>query len=82
MTTMDNEAAREEQRMYVSAVPMDPVLTKEHAAQLLSLSPRSLADPRWRRRAGLRAVRVGGVLRFRHSDLLELLARGLERSSR
>jgi hypothetical protein len=61
---------------------MDPVLTKEHAAQLLSLSPRSLADSRWRRRAGLRAVRVGGVLRFRHSDLLDLLARGLERSSR
>jgi hypothetical protein len=57
---------------------IDQLFTKELTAQLLSVSPRSIADPRWRRRAGLRAVRVGGVLRFRRSDVVELLARGLE----
>lgn len=61
----------------------EPVITKHQAAQLLSLRPSTLADARWRWRAGLRAVKIGrgrGVLRFRRSDLLDLLTRGLEQS--
>jgi hypothetical protein len=59
---------------------MGQALRKERAAKLIDVSPRTIADPRWRRRVGLRAVRIGGVLRFRRSDLLELLARSLEQS--
>ena len=57
----------------------DRALTKEEAAARLGQSPRSLADPRWRRRVGLRATRVGRSLRFLESDLVRLLNRGLER---
>ncbi len=57
----------------------DRALTKEEAATRLGQSPRSLADPRWRRRVGLRATRVGRNLRFLESDLVRLLNRGLER---
>ena len=57
----------------------DRALTKEEAATRLGQSPRSLADPRWRRRVGLRATKVGRSLRFRESDLERLLNRGLER---
>ncbi len=57
----------------------DRALTKEEAATRLGQSPRSLADPRWRRRVGLRATRVGRNLRFLESDLERLLNRGLER---
>ncbi len=57
----------------------DRALTKEEAATRLGQSPRSLADPRWRRRVGLRATKVGRNLRFLESDLVKLLNRGLER---
>ena len=56
---------------------VDRGLTKEAAAALLSQSPRSLADPRWRRRVGLRATRVGRM-RFLESEVMKLLRRGLE----
>ncbi len=59
----------------------DRALTKEEAATRLGQSPRSLADPRWRRRVGLRATRVGRNLRFLESDLVKLLNRGMERFS-
>ena len=54
------------------------VLTTAQAASLLAVSPKSLADARWRRRVGLRATRVGRSLRFLESELERLLARGLE----
>ncbi len=57
----------------------DRALHKVEAARLLGLSPKSLQDRRWRLRVGLKATRVGRCLRFRESDLLKLLARGLER---
>lgn len=56
-------------------------LTKLQTATVLGLSPNTVADPRWRRRVGLRAVRVGRALRFMESDVLELVERGRERLS-
>ncbi len=57
----------------------DRALTKKEAAARLGQSPRSLGDPRWRRRVGLRATRVGRSLRFLESDVERLLKQGLER---
>jgi len=56
----------------------DRGLTKDQAAMSLGASPNSLADPRWRRRVGLRATRVGRSLRFLESDVQSLLRRGRE----
>ncbi len=56
----------------------DRALTKEEAAVVLGHSAKSLADPRWRRRVGLRATRVGSSLRFMESEIRGLLRRGRE----
>ncbi|MBI3988771.1 MAG: helix-turn-helix domain-containing protein [candidate division NC10 bacterium] len=56
----------------------DRALTKEEAAVFLGQSPNTLADRRWRQRVGLRATKIGKSLRFRESDLLRFLERGLE----
>lgn len=56
----------------------DRALTKQAAAALLHMSPNSLADPRWRRRVGLRATRIGKSLRFLQSEVNRVLQRGLE----
>lgn len=45
------------------------VETVTSAARLLHVSPRTLADPRWRRRYDVPVVRVGGRVRFRRGDL-------------
>lgn len=60
-------------------MPSDRGLDKYQVADRLGLSPRTVEDPRWRVRVGLRAVRVGRTLRFRESDLVRLLERSLER---
>jgi excisionase family DNA binding protein len=44
-------------------------LTVQAAATLTVFSPRSLRDPRFRARHGLRAVRIGNRLRFRRDEL-------------
>jgi hypothetical protein len=56
----------------------DRALKKELAAEILSQAVSTLADPRWRRRVGLRATKVGRSLRFLESDIQSLLRRGLE----
>jgi hypothetical protein len=53
-------------------------LSAKVAAEMLSLSPRSLADRRFRLRLGLQARRIGGRIVFLESDLLRLLERGRE----
>lgn len=56
----------------------DRALKKELAAEILGQAVSTLADPRWRRRVGLRATKVGRSLRFLESDIQSLLRRGLE----
>lgn len=51
----------------------DQVFTADEAAQFLKCSPNVLRDPEWRRRIGLRAIRVGRSLRFLKHDLLQFL---------
>ena len=61
---------------------MDPIfdrlLDKHEAARLLGLSAGTVANPRWRRRTDLKAIRVGAVLRFQPEDVAALLERGRE----
>ncbi len=40
------------------------LLDKHEASKFLSISHRRLGDPAWRRRFNLRAIKVGGSLRF------------------
>jgi len=54
------------------------ILTLEKAAERLSLSPRSLADKRFRVRLGLPAVKLGRKLGFDEDDIAALIARGRE----
>ncbi len=54
-------------------------LSKERAAEILGQQPSTVGDPRWRRRVGLRATRVGRSLRFIERDLITLLRRGMEK---
>ena len=49
------------------------VLTTDEAAQFLRCSPNVLRDPEWRRRIGLRAVRIGKSLKFLKRDLLQFM---------
>lgn len=53
-------------------------LSVSEASEMLSLSPRSLSDRRFRIRLGLQARRIGGRIVFLESDLLRLLERGRE----
>ena len=55
-----------------------PLNVREVAA-VVGVAPSTAEDRRWRRRVGLRGFRVGRSLRFRKSDVLALLERGLER---
>jgi hypothetical protein len=51
----------------------------DEASRLLSISPRSLADRRFRARIGIQARRIGKRrIVFLESDLLRLLERGKE----
>jgi excisionase family DNA binding protein len=52
---------------------LDRARNRKEAAEILGISPRTIADHRWRKRIGLRAVRVGGSLRFLETDLMKLL---------
>lgn len=56
-------------------------LKKAEVALLLGHSVNTIADPRWRRRVGLRATKVGRSLRFLESDIQSLLHRGLQETS-
>ncbi len=53
-------------------------LSKERAAEILGQQPSTVGDPRWRRRVGLRATRIGRSLRFLERDIQDLLKRGRE----
>jgi excisionase family DNA binding protein len=53
--------------------------TSSQAAYVLGVARRTVEDWRWRRRVGLRAVRIGGALRFRESEITRLLDHGMER---
>ena len=59
-------------------VPLDALLDKHQAARLLGLSAGTVASATWRRRTGLRAIRLGGMLRFQPQDVAALLERGRE----
>ena len=55
------------------------VIPLEETAQLLGLSPLSLADKRFRVRLGLPAVKLGRKLGFDERDVEQLILRGRER---
>lgn len=50
---------------------MEQLLTVDEAAKVLSVSPLSLATPRWRRHVGIPTVRVGRRLLFSPTALSE-----------
>jgi hypothetical protein len=54
------------------------VYSLERAAGVLTVSPRSLADKRYRIRLGLQARKVGRKLVFVEEDIRQLLERGRE----
>jgi hypothetical protein len=54
-------------------------LILDEAAKFISISPRSLADRRFRAKLGLPARKVGRKVVFLVSDLERLLERGKER---
>jgi hypothetical protein len=54
-------------------------LNVRDVAAIIGVAASTAEDHRWRRRVGLRAFGVGRVLRFRKSDVLDLLDQGLER---
>ena len=54
-------------------------LTLDQAADLLKVSPRSLADRRYRLRLPIQARKVGRKIVFVEDDILRLLERGRER---
>jgi len=55
------------------------LLTPEEVAEIFRLKPGSMRDPRVRLRIGLKAVRVGGSLRFRETDVERVIKNGEER---
>lgn len=57
----------------------DRGLDKYQVAYRLGVSPRTVEDPRWRLRVGLRGFRVGRSLRFREGEILQFLERSQER---
>jgi hypothetical protein len=57
----------------VSMTYPDRARNSKDAAQILGLSYRTVSDYRWRKRIGLRGVRIGGSLRFLEADLMKLL---------
>lgn len=57
---------------------LQQTLTIDEAAKLLSISPRSLADRRYRLRLGLAARKIGKRVVFLEGDLLRILERGRE----
>ena len=58
------------------------LLNLEEASSRLAVSPRSLADRRFRMRIGLAGRKVGRKLNFLESDIEKLVARGKERLPR
>jgi hypothetical protein len=57
---------------------MQRLYRPHEAAEILRIAPKTLYDRRWRARWGLRAVRVGGGLRFSAAELARIIARGQE----
>jgi hypothetical protein len=55
------------------------VVSLPRAAKLLGVSPRSLADRRYRARLGLAGRRIGGRLVFIREEVIALLEAGRER---
>lgn len=52
---------------------MKPLLDAREVGALLKLSPRTVYTKAWRRRVGLPAHRICGVLRFRPEDVERVL---------
>jgi excisionase family DNA binding protein len=53
----------------------DQLLTRKQAAERFRVTTRTL--DRWRKRGLIKAASIGGVVRFRREDLVELLRRSL-----
>ena len=51
----------------------DPLLTETQTAELLGLKPQSLSVWRCTKRYALPWVKVGRLVRYRHSDVLRFL---------
>ncbi len=58
------------------------LLTVSQAAELLAISPRSLADRGWRYRLRIPTVKIGGAVRFDVEALSAWLRRNQERRPR
>ena len=52
---------------------LKPVLTTADIAKVLRLSEKSVRDPRFRQRIGLRGIKIGRSLRFLEDDVKRLL---------
>jgi excisionase family DNA binding protein len=59
---------------------MDRILTQDEAAQLLGLSPRTLERHRMAG-TGPRFSRLGRLIRYRETDLVEFVERNLRSST-
>ena len=58
-----------EDRQMDAAGGPEALLTLDELAHRLDVSSRRLRDRRWRARVGLKAIRVGGSLRFSAGDV-------------
>ena len=54
------------------------LLTLDETAQRLGVSPRSLADKRYRNRIGLPGTKVGRRIGFKEGDVITVIERGRE----
>ncbi len=54
---------------------MERLVLPDEVAAVLRIAPRTLYDRRWRRRVGLRAVKIGHVLRFSSSEIMRFVER-------
>jgi len=60
-------------------IQTDKLLTAEQVAEPWGVSPSLLRNPAWRQRHGLVAIRIGRLLRFSASDVLDFMRRHEER---
>lgn len=54
-------------------------LTAREVGEILGLTFKTILDQAWRRKAGLRATRCGGAIRFSRADLDAFLEKGREK---
>ncbi len=61
---------------------LDRLLDTYEVARFLGLSSTTVASADWRQRVGLRAIKIGGAIRYLESDVVALLDRGRETFNR